>query len=165
MKKIILTLSVIAMVACQAQEKQFSEQALKQKLISLEGNEINLGTILKRHEGKTVVIDIWASWCGDCVKAMPLIKQAQADHPKADYVFISMDKTADSWKTGIEKHELKGEHYWAPDGMKGLFGTAIDLDWIPRYIVIDKKGKALLYRATEKEFDQVKAILNQKSTK
>jgi thiol-disulfide isomerase/thioredoxin len=58
-----------------------------------------------------MVIEMWASWCKDCVKAMPKIKELQANNPDVDYVFISMDKT-DKWITGIDKHELKGDHLW-----------------------------------------------------
>jgi thiol-disulfide isomerase/thioredoxin len=29
---------------------------------------------LKKYKGKTLVIEVWASWCGDCVKAMPKLK-------------------------------------------------------------------------------------------
>ena len=105
------------------------------------------------------MIDIWASWCSDCVKAMPKVKDMQEKSPKTDYVFISMDKTAEKWKAGIEKHSLTGEHYLAPDWMKGQFGKAIDLDWIPRYIVIDKKGKIAIYRAIETDFDKINATL------
>lgn len=158
-KQLLLLLAVITISSCNAQEKQFSEAALKESLIGLDGNNANLKTILKRNEGKTVIIEVWASWCGDCVKAMPLLKQTQADNPDVSYVFISMDRTADAWKAGIEKHKLEGAHFWSPDGMKGVFGKSIDLDWIPRYIVVDKTGKVILYRATEKEYDQVKAIL------
>lgn len=43
--------------------------------------------------------------------------------------------------------------------MKGKFGKAIDLDWIPRYIVIDKKGKIAIYRAIETDFDKINATL------
>jgi hypothetical protein len=35
-----------------------------------------------------------------------------------DYVFISMDKAADKWKTG-EKHALS-DHYIANDQMEGV---------------------------------------------
>jgi hypothetical protein len=42
--------------------------------------------------------------------------------------FISMDKTADKWITGIDKHELKGDHFMANDQQQGVFGSAIDLD-------------------------------------
>ena len=66
-----------------------------------------------------------------------------------------MDKTVDKWKEGIEKHELRGNHYLANDGMKGAFGKALDLDWIPRYIILDKKGKIVLYRAIETDFEKI----------
>jgi hypothetical protein len=70
-----------------------------------------------------------------------------------------MDKTADKWKAGIEKHEIKGDHYMANDQMKGVFGKAIDLDWIPRYIIIDKKGKIVRYRAIETDFAAIDETL------
>jgi len=160
MKNLFLVLSVIAVSATScAQEKQFSTEALSQKLISAEGNDLPFENILNKHKGKTVMIEIWASWCGDCVKAMPLLKKTQLDNPDVDYVFVSMDKTADKWKEGIEKHDLKGDHYWAADGMKGKFGTAIDLDWIPRYIIIDKRGKVAIYRAIESDFVKINNAL------
>jgi hypothetical protein len=39
--------------------------------------------------------------------------------------------------------------------MKGEFGKSIDLDWIPRYIIIDKKGEIVIYRAIETDFDKI----------
>ena len=90
---------------------------------------------------------------------MPKVKELQAAHPEVAYVFISMDKAADKWKAGIEKHEIKGDHYWAVEGMKGAFGKSINLDWIPRYIVIDKKGKVVLYRAIETDFEKIESTL------
>jgi hypothetical protein len=71
-----------------------------------------------------------------------------------------MDKTSDKWLAGIEKHELKGDHYMANDQMKGVFGQAIDLNWIPRYIILDKTGKIVLYRAIETDFELIDATLN-----
>ncbi len=105
------------------------------------------------------MIEVWASWCGDCVKAMPKVKEMQAAHTNVDYVFISMDKTADKWKSGIEKHALVGDHYMANDQMKGVFGKAMDIDWIPRYIIVDKTGKIVLYRAIETDFDKINETL------
>lgn len=163
MKKIIVSsFLVIAFVGalCSFVKKDtFSDTALAEKLLSPDGNQVAFQDVLKKHKGKTLVIEIWASWCGDCVKAMPKVKELQANNPNVDYVFISMDKTADKWKAGIEKHELKGDHYMANDGMKGIFGTAIDLDWIPRYIVVNKKGKIELYRAIETDFDKINSTL------
>lgn len=161
MKKILLTLLVImGTISCsQAQKTEFSAEALAEKLQTWDGKGISFQEILNKHKGKTIVIDIWASWCSDCVKAMPKVKDMQQKSPNTDYIFISMDKTVEKWKAGIEKHELKGAHFLAPDGMKGKFGKAIDLDWIPRYIVIDKKGKIAIYRAIETDFDKINATL------
>ena len=106
-----------------------------------------------------MVIEVWASWCGDCVKAMPKLKELQANNPDVAYVFISMDKTVDKWKAGIEQHEMKGDNIMANEQMKGVFAKAIDVDWIPRYIILDKKGKIVLYRAIETDFDKINETL------
>ena len=75
------------------------------------------------------------------------------------YVFFSCDKTFDKWKEGIVKHELKGDHFLVKDGMKGSFGKSLDLDWIPRYIVVNKKSKISLYRAIETDFELIQKTL------
>ena len=161
MKKIFaLFIAFVAISCTNAQQKTaFSKEALSETVLSTNGNQVAFKDILKKYKGKTLVIEVWASWCGDCVKAMPKIKELQANNPDVAYVFISVDKAADKWKTGIEKHELKGQHFMANDQMKGVFGKAIDLDWIPRYIIIDKKGKIVLYRAIETDFDKINETL------
>lgn len=160
MNKILVFLFAVTSFSCsQAQKNSFSKEALSEKLLSTDGNQVAFEDILKQHKGKTLVIEVWASWCGDCVKAMPKIKELQANHPDVAYLFISMDRTAEAWKTGIEKHELKGNHFMANDQMKGVFGKAIDLDWIPRYIILDKTGKIVLYRAIETDFEKINSVL------
>jgi thiol-disulfide isomerase/thioredoxin len=166
MKKILLFLIAAVNFSCsQAQKTTFSEKALTQTLLSTNGNQVPFEDILKKHKGKTLVIEVWASWCGDCVKAMPKFKELQANNPNVGYVFISMDKTAENWKKGIAKHELNGDHYMTNDQMKGVFGQAIDLDWIPRYIIIDKTGKIVLYRAIETDFEKINAELKELGVK
>jgi len=157
MKKIapIVIIAILTLAFVNNKQKGFSEESLSKKLITLDNTEVTFKDILNKHKGKTTVIEVWASWCGDCVKAMPKVKDMQANNPNVDYVFISMDKAFDKWKLGIEKHELKGDHYWSTDGMKGEFGKSIDLDWIPRYIILDKKGNVVIYRAIETDFDKI----------
>lgn len=165
MKKILLILSIVmTTISCtNAQEKQFSEEALNGQITTLEGNEIAFRDILEQHKGKTILIEVWASWCSDCVKAMPKLKEIQKENPDVAYVFISMDKSFEKWNEGIKKHEVEGDHYWVNDekGMKGSFGQSIDLDWIPRYIVVNKEGSVDLYRAIEKDFEKITKALKQ----
>ena len=160
MKRIILAIIALATFSCsKAQKTEFSKVALSETLLATDGSQVAFKNILKKYKGKTLVIEVWASWCSDCVKAMPKVKELQANHPNVAYLFLSMDKTADKWKAGIEKHEIKGDHFMANDQMKGVFGKAIDADWIPRYIIVDKKGKIVLYRAIETDFDKINETL------
>jgi thiol-disulfide isomerase/thioredoxin len=161
MKKIFMLLTIALLtISCEAQTK-FNAEALPYKLITTDAKVITFEEVLKKNEGKTLVIEVWASWCGDCVKNMPKLKELQANNPEVTYIFLSVDKTAEAWKKGIDKHELKGEHYLISDGMKGSFGKAINLDWIPRYIIVDKKGDIALYKAIETDFDKINTTLKQ----
>lgn len=150
MRKIILFLSVLLSFAVQAQNTtNFSKAALEDELQALNGTTITVAEILKQYQGKKVVIDVWASWCGDCVGGMPKVKEIQATYPEAVYLFLSVDKTFESWKKGIEKYKVVGEHYFMPNGWKSDFNNSIKLDWIPRYIVLNEKGEIVLYKATK----------------
>jgi thiol-disulfide isomerase/thioredoxin len=162
MKKLFALVIAFATFSCtsNAQKTSFSNVALSETLLATDGSQVAFKDIIKKQKGKITVIEVWASWCGDCVKAMPKVKELQANHPEVAYTFISMDKTSDKWLAGIEKHELKGDHYMANDQMKGVFGQAIDLNWIPRYIILDKTGKIVLYRAIETDFELIDSTLN-----
>jgi thiol-disulfide isomerase/thioredoxin len=142
-----------------SQKTEFSEKALKEKITSIDAHRVSFQEVLNQYKGKPIVMEVWASWCGDCVKAMPQMKELQAKNPDVTYLFLSMDKTVDKWKTGIEKYQIKGNHYLVNGGMRDSFGKALDLDWIPRYIVIDKNGKIVLYRAIETDFEKINTTL------
>lgn len=161
MKRILAVLIAFVTFSCTSstEKTEFSKEALSETLLATDGSQVAFQDILKKHKGKTLVIEFWASWCGDCVKAMPKIKELQANNPDVAYLFISMDKTADYWKAGIEKHQLKGDNFMANDQMKGVFAKAVDVDWIPRYIIVDKTGKIVLYRAIETDFDKINDTL------
>jgi thiol-disulfide isomerase/thioredoxin len=76
MKKIIaLLVGFLASCSNSKTEKTtFSKEALSETLLATDGSQVAFQDILKKHEGKTMVIEMWASWCKDCVKAMPKIK-------------------------------------------------------------------------------------------
>lgn len=163
-KNIIAILLVFVTLSCSksnAQKTEFPKEALQETVLNTDEKEIAFKKILSQHKGKNIVIEMWASWCGDCLKAMPKMKKLQADHPEASYIFISMDDNAAQWKRAIEKHQLTGTHFMAKDQMKGVLGKALDLDWIPRCIIVDKTGKIVLYRAVETDFDTMDLTLNQ----
>ncbi len=132
------------------EKKAFTAEALKEQFLNQEKNTLNLQEILNKHKGKIVLIDIWASWCPDCINGLPKLKKLQADFPALQMVTLSYDKTFEAWQSGIQKHELIGDHYLIQSAWKGGdFRKQIDLDWIPRYILIDKSGQIVKYRSIE----------------
>ena len=151
MKKIIVAaISLLGFISCKTPNLEtFRAEALAAELTTINQEKTTFEAVLEKHKGKVIVLDVWASWCSDCIKAMPKLKQLQADFPEIEHVFISMDKSFEPWQKGITKYNIQGDHYWATDGMKGIYGKAIDLDWIPRYIIIDKQGNIAHYRAIE----------------
>lgn len=160
MKTLLLTLSVIFLFSCKPTQTEFSEIAKTTNLQSFDGSQMAFQDILKKHSGKPILIEVWASWCSDCVKNMSKLKELQANNPNVDYVFISADKSYESWKSGIKKQNIIGDNYMMNDEMKGIFGKSIDLDWIPRYIIIDKNGKIVTFRAIETDFEAVNKTLS-----
>jgi thiol-disulfide isomerase/thioredoxin len=161
MKKIfVLATMLISTLGCaQKEETSFKKEGLENLMVTTENKPITFAEILKKYEGTTIVIDIWASWCSDCVKGMPKVKALQEKYPEVTFLFISMDKSYESWLYGIQKYEVKGEHFLTSDGMKGVFGKSINLDWIPRYMVVDKTGKIALYKVIEADDKRLFEVL------
>ncbi len=146
----ILLVALISFLSCSKDTPtQFSQDALNDAFVTLSGETIPFNEILTKHEGKTLLIDVWASWCKDCIKGMPKVKTLQENNTDVVYVFLSLDKSMDSWKRGIDKYQVEGDHYFMQSGWKGDFGTFIDLDWIPRYMVVDETGTIKLFKAVK----------------
>jgi len=139
---------------------RFSEEALNDTFVTLEENSIAFKDILETYKGQTLVIDVWASWCGDCIKGMPKVKALQKENNDAKYIFLSLDRSLEAWKKGIKKYNIEGEHYYMQSGWDGAFGEFLDLDWIPRYMIVDKTGNITLFKAVEADDKRIKQILN-----
>jgi thiol-disulfide isomerase/thioredoxin len=144
-----LIVLILFVTFAQAQQKSFSEAALNEKFLSENDVEISFSEILQQYKGKTVFIDIWASWCKDCIVGMPKVQKLREENPDVVFLFLSLDKETESWKNGIEKYGVVGENYFIPEGWKGDFCSSIDLDWIPRYMVMNPEGEISLYKAIE----------------
>lgn len=124
MKKIFLIITVIStLLSCKEDRPaptSFTDEGIQNEMITLKNELVPLQEVLHEFKGKTVFIDVWASWCPDCIEGMPKVKELQNKYPELVYLFISMDKTYDAWLKGIEKYEVKGEHLLTTDGMKGV---------------------------------------------
>ena len=170
MKKLIIVLSFLFANFTIAQEvpkvlkTTFSKEALAQKVTNVSGKTITISKILEEHKGKILVLDLWASWCRDCLNAMPKAKELEEKNPEVNFVFLSLDRNLDAWKKGLEKHEMTSkENYWFSEGWKNNFNNYIDLNWIPRYLIINQKSGIAKYYAITPDDPEIQKTIDELS--
>ncbi|MEM6721045.1 MAG: thioredoxin-like domain-containing protein [Bacteroidota bacterium] len=145
-----LVLITFLLVSCQKEIlTAFPQEALQENMRTIHGENTTFEEILEKHKGKTIFVDIWASWCRDCLLGIPEVKEIQKNNPQLTYLFLSLDRKEAQWKKAVEKYGLVGEHYHVSSGMKGTFGKSISVDWIPRYMIVNPDGSIKLFEATE----------------
>ncbi len=101
-------------------------------------------TSLSDLKGKYVYIDVWATWCGPCIRQIPALKEVEKQYhnKNIEFVSISIDKASDyeKWKTMVKEQELKGVQLFADNDWNSSFVKDYGIQGIPRFILIDPDG-------------------------
>lgn len=140
---------------------KFSKEALSQKLQDKSGKEISIGEILKQHKGKIVILDFWAGWCKDCLEAFPKAKELEANNPDINFVFLSLERSQDGFLNSLDRFQMTDkENYWFSSGWKNDFNNYVDLNWIPRYIVVDQKSAIAKYYAITPDDPEIQSTID-----
>ena len=161
MKKLLfLIILFFAIYSVKAQENSFSEKALNDVLLTNEEVEITFFEILDLYKGKTIFIDIWAGWCSDCVKGIQKVKKIQKNNKNTVFLFLSLDKSTKKWQKAIKALNIEGEHYYITSGWKGDFCSSLNLDWIPRYLMVNPEGEITLYKAIKADDEKISKALS-----
>jgi len=95
---------------------------------------------LSQHKGKQVVIlDFWATWCGPCRMALPVLADVAKEYESKGVVFyaINQGETPERIKAFLEQSKLAVTVALDPDNTAG---NAYRVSGIPRMLIIDKEG-------------------------
>jgi thiol-disulfide isomerase/thioredoxin len=112
---------------------------------NIEGDTVNL----EGFKGKYIYVDVWATWCGPCIRELPFLEKLQEEYAGKNIVFISIsiDKDQNSWEQMVAEKEMKGVQLIANKGWKAAICDAYAINSIPRFLLIDREGKIISARA------------------
>ena len=118
-----------------AQQLTSQENVFFQKYDDVAPENI-LQTILDKYKGKTVVIDIWATWCGPCRaghQAMKPIKE-EMKGKNIQFVYItSSTSPLNTWQEMIK--EIDGDHYYLTKEQYSYILDKYESEGIPTYAI------------------------------
>ncbi len=143
------------------------------KAIIVKTNYVTFSDLLTQFKGNNIFIDIWATWCGPCVKDFQYkdVILSFVESQQLEWLYISIDKPQweDRWRQSIKYNQLEGYHIRANNelivDMWNVLGGNVGA--IPRYVLVDKNGQIFLNiaaRPSDGELlkEQIKSLLSMK---
>jgi thiol-disulfide isomerase/thioredoxin len=95
-------------------------------------------------KGKYIYFDIWATWCGPCIREIPYLKETEEKYSESNIQFVSVSidaiKDFEKWKEFIVDKELGGIQLYADGDWKSSIITDYAIEGIPRFILVDPEG-------------------------
>jgi thiol-disulfide isomerase/thioredoxin len=144
-----------------AQNTSSGTKSLGFEYESYDGTKVSLSDL----KGKLVYIDIWATWCGPCIKQMPALKELIKEYKGKNIVFvvISVDdqKNIAKWKKMVPVYNVGGTHLISDNALDSEFMKAYGVSLIPRSILIDTDGNVINNLAPKPSDENLKTVLNQ----
>jgi len=92
--------------------------------------------------GKVVIVDFWASWCGPCKRAMPVLKELHETYHGKGVVIIGV--SLDESKADMDGYLKKNPMPFAiVRDAKGKLGEKAGVEGIPSTFIIGTNGKVI----------------------
>ncbi len=120
------------------------------------GKEVNL----KSYSGKTLIIDLWATWCGPCLEDIPYwekLREQYKNDPNIIFISLSVDEDREKWKKKVNDMKNPGIQ-WIINPLK-LNDYAIS--GYPTSIVIDRNFKVVTLHGPRPSSPQLDKLLKE----
>lgn len=140
-----------------------SKEKKDNRLIALYDLEIySLDEIINQQKGKLILIDLWASWCVPCLEQIPYSEMLkhQFSNEKICFLYLSTDRQMLQWQhknkdIGIDPNFS----YLFENFSNQSFLKKNNVETVPRYILLDQKGKIINADAPRPSDPELKKLI------
>lgn len=104
---------------------------------------------LSTQQGRVVLVDFWATWCGPCRQEVPnILEMYDAYHEKGfDVLGVSLDESADKAQDYIESNDIPWPSLFpAEEDQRGWDHPLVEyyaINGIPTAILVDADGRVV----------------------
>lgn len=131
-----------------------NKRTLNDKMVFVDkGDRLKtLEEVISQFKGKTVLIDMWGTWCGPCRKEIAEHSQALHEHFKGkevEFLYVANydSHNPENWKKIISYQSIEGFHILANETLTKDIMTKTKGEGFPTYIVLKKDGSYELSKA------------------
>ncbi len=146
-----LCIGISAMAQEQDLDAKYATEMLKPGVEAPDFTVIDAETMddlpISTYRGKYVVLDFWATWCPDCRKDVPKMKELYGKYASDNVIFIgiSFDKNDEVWMKYIRENGMEWlQHREQKPKNESQVSIDYHVKWIPSIYVIGPDGKIML---------------------
>ena len=146
----VWAITALLLVAC-GESKSKPELVLQ----DLHGKQVSLQQL----QGKPAVINMWATWCAPCRREMPVLQQAQQNHPHIQFVLLNQGEKAPVISAYLQKNQIQLPNVWLDETMQSR--TVLPYQGLPSTYFLNQQGEVVAHSLGELTPIQLQQYLQQ----
>lgn len=104
-----------------------------------DGKTVKLSSLIP--EGKYVMLEFWASWCGPCRAEIPHLVWVHEKYKDFNIVSVSVDEKEADWQKAMKEERMTWTQARITGGIMGEEVKKFNITGIPMCIVLDGEGR------------------------